>query len=154
RPITTTLLSSVHNRIANIMIVAAVGAFLAVCIAILYSVVSRAASKIEDELDNYIKRHFSYLQNLSHLSDLLVKFAVVASLIMGARPDWVAPFLLIFTADYLMQGRFFTLPLGTARALAVASLIGAGAMFYLENADVIWPLIWYFALTIWSVTHL
>lgn len=152
--ITRTMLANAHNRIAGIIIASTIGAFLALCLGIMYFVICKAAAKTQENLDSYIKRNFVYLQNLSHISDLAVKFTIIAALIIGGRPDWVAPFLLIFTADYLVQGRFFTLSLRLSQLLAMLTAAGAASMFYFGISEVLWPMLWYFFVTAVSVTQL
>lgn len=121
--------------------VACIAVTLLVCVATLYFLVWRASRATRDDLGLYIKRNFSYLQNLSTISDLFTKFVVIAMLIYFQHPELVAPFLFLFLADYLIQGRYFTLSVRIAMGLAMMNLLGACAQFALGNSQVLWPLI-------------
>lgn len=152
--ITRNLVSPQIGEHGNFLIALSIGAFLALCVSISYFTVSRAAKNVGDDLNNYIKRNFTYLKNLTHVSDLMVKFIVIGTLLHVGRANLIAPFLLIFTADYLLQGRFFSLPIRSSQILALFSFAGAGVMFILNIPEVLWPLIWFAVLTVLSIKRL
>jgi len=92
---------------------------------LLYFVIWRAARNSREEFNAYIVRNFRYARLLSYLSDLLLKFAAVALVMLAGHPDWIPPLLLAFTGDYLVQGRLFTLPTRSAVTLgAICIAIG------------------------------
>ena len=92
---------------------------------LLYLVIWRAARNSREEFNAYIVRNFRYARLLSYLSDLLLKFAAVALVMLAGHPDWIPPLLLAFTGDYLVQGRLFTLPTRSAVTLgAICIAIG------------------------------
>ncbi len=92
---------------------------------LLYFVIWRAARTSGEEFNAYIVRNFRYARLLSYLSDLLLKFAAVALVVLAGHPEWIPPLLLAFTGDYLVQGRLFTLPTRMAVILgAICILIG------------------------------
>ena len=92
---------------------------------LLYFVIWRAARNSREEFNAYIVRNFRYARLLSYLSDLLLKFAAVALVMLAGHPDWIPPLLLAFTGDYLVQGRLFTLPTRSAVILgAICIAIG------------------------------
>ena len=92
---------------------------------LLYFVIWRAARTSGEEFNAYIVRNFRYARLLSYLSDLLLKFAAVALVMLAGHPEWIPPLLLAFTGDYLVQGRLFTLPTRMAVILgAICILIG------------------------------
>jgi len=60
---------------------------------LLYFVIWRAARNSGEELNAYIIRNFRYARLLSYLSDLLLKFAAVALVMLAGRPEWIPPLL-------------------------------------------------------------
>lgn len=106
----------------------------------LYFVLWRAALHSGENVGSYITRNFRYVKNLSLISDLLMKFITVALLLLANRPEWVAPVLLAFTGDYLMQGRFFTFPTQTSVVLGLACVAGALAQFFSQSPSLLIPL--------------
>ncbi|HVK62409.1 MAG TPA: hypothetical protein VM432_12700 [Bdellovibrionales bacterium] len=152
--ITRALIQESTASIPRALILLSIGVFLALCIATMYFVVNRAAESTQDDFQNYIKRNFVYLQNLSHLSDLSIKFVVVAALLFVNKPEWIAPFLFLFTADYLLQGRFFVLSIRSSMLCAIACAVAAAIMFYANNGQVLWPLIGFDILTAVSIRRL
>lgn len=106
----------------------------------LYFVLWRAALHNGENISAYIARNFRYVKNLSLISDLLMKFIALALLLLANKPEWVAPVLLAFTGDYLLQGRFFTFPTKTAVALGVACVAAGLMQFFSQNASLLIPL--------------
>lgn len=106
----------------------------------LYFVLWRAALHSGENVSAYITRNFRYVKNLSLISDLLMKFITLALLLLANRPEWVAPVLLAFTGDYLLQGRFFTFPTRTSVVLGLACVAGALAQFFSQSPSLLIPL--------------
>lgn len=106
----------------------------------LYFVLWRAALHSGESVSAYITRNFRYVKNLSLVSDLLMKFITLALLLLADRSEWVAPVLLAFTGDYLLQGRFFTFPTRTSVVLGLACVAGAIAQFASQNPSLLIPL--------------
>lgn len=106
----------------------------------LYFVLWRAALHNGENVSAYIARNFRYVKNLSLISDLLMKFITLALLLLANKPEWVAPVLLAFTGDYLLQGRFFTFPTKTAVVLGVACVVAGLAQFFSQNPSLLIPL--------------
>lgn len=107
----------------------------------LYYVLWRAAKHNAEDMTAYITRNFAYVKNLSFISDLLIKFMTLALLMLAGHGEWIAPVLLAFTGDYLLQGRFFTLPTKSSIALGVICLALAVAQFLTNSATVLLPLV-------------
>lgn len=116
------------------------GIILIVLLFTLYFVLWRAALHNGENLGEYITRNFRYVRNLSLISDLLMKFITLALLLLANKPEWVAPVLLAFTGDYLLQGRFFTFPTKASSLLGIACLSAAIAQFFSHNPALIYPL--------------
>lgn len=106
----------------------------------LYFVLWRAALHNGENVSAYIARNFRYVKNLSLISDLMIKFITLALLLLANKPEWVAPVLLAFTGDYLLQGRFFTFPTKTAVILGVACVAASLAQFFSQNPSLLVPL--------------
>lgn len=106
----------------------------------LYFVLWRAALHSGESVSAYITRNFRYVKNLSLISDLMMKFITLALLLLANRPEWVAPVLLAFTGDYLLQGRFFTFPTRTSVVLGLACVTGALAQFFSQSPSLLIPL--------------
>jgi phage shock protein PspC (stress-responsive transcriptional regulator) len=106
----------------------------------LYFVLWRAALHSGETVSAYITRNFRYVKNLSLTSDLLMKFITLALLLLANRPEWVAPVLLAFTGDYLLQGRFFTFPTRTSVMLGLAGVAGGLAQFLSHSPSLLIPL--------------
>ena len=106
----------------------------------LYFVLWRAALHNGENIGAYITRNFRYVRNLSLISDLLMKFITLALLLLANKPEWVAPLLLAFTGDYLLQGRFFTLPTKASVVLGIVCLAAALVQFFSHSPTLLFPL--------------
>jgi hypothetical protein len=106
----------------------------------LYFVLWRAALHNGENVSAYITRNFRYVKNLSLISDLLMKFITIALLLLANRPEWVAPVLLAFTGDYLLQGRFFTFRTRISVVLGLACVAGGLAQFFGQSPSLLIPL--------------
>ena len=112
------------------MWIAMIGLCLFGLLVVFYFVLWRAASHSNEDMTTYIARNFRYAWNLSFVSDLLLKFFAMSLLILAGQAAWVAPLLLAFTGDFLLQGRFFTLPSKMSQILGVLCFAGAGVQFF------------------------
>lgn len=106
----------------------------------LYFILWRAALHSNESMGAYITRNFKYVKNLSLISDLLMKFITIALLLLAGKAAWVAPVLMAFTGDYLLQGRFFTLPTKTSVVLGVGCLAAAFGQFIMGSHALLFPL--------------
>ena len=106
----------------------------------LYFVLWRAALHNGEDMGSYITRNFKYVKNLSLISDLLMKFITLALLLLAGKAEWVAPVLMAFTGDYLLQGRFFTLPTKTSVVIGIGCLALAIAQFLSGSSALLLPL--------------
>lgn len=106
----------------------------------LYFVLWRAALHNGESIQSYITRNFKYVKNLSLISDLLMKFITISLLMLAGKAEWIAPVLMAFTGDYLLQGRFFTLPTKTSAVLGIGCLVAAFAQFASNSHALLMPL--------------
>ncbi len=110
-----------------------------------YAVVFYGAARQKKTVDVFTSRYFKYFRNASALSDIFVKFCCFAFVVLAGKPEWIAPLLLLFTGDVILQGRYFILSTLTSVAFALACFITAFAMFIEGYVSVGIPL-WGFAL--------
>jgi len=142
---------SLDLRLAGIGIVALM---LLGMITALYFVLWRAARHNGEEFGAYIARNFRYARHVSYLSDLLMKFVAVALVLLAGQSQWVAPLLMAFTGDYLLQGRLFTLPTKAAVALGVVCIGGALLQFLSHSDSLLIPLAVFSVISAFSVGRL
>ena len=131
--------------------VALTGIALVMC---LYFLTWRGAHHAEQGFAEYVARNFHYLKNLSFVSDLLVKFIPLSLLVLAGQSQWVAPLLSLYIADYLVQGRFFSIPTRMSLVLAVISFIVAASQYLAHSVQLLWPLLHFSAVTAVSVFFL
>lgn len=127
---------------ANLRIVGIVnlGLFLACLCYALYFIMIRAAKRENSSVEEYVAKHFFYLRNLALFSDLFLKFVIFSAFILAGKPQWISPLLLLFTADYLAQGRLFTFSVRSALLLALLCNALAFWLFYMEISQLSIPL--------------
>ena len=142
---------SLDLRLAGIGIVALM---LLGMITALYFVLWRAARHNGEEFGAYIARNFRYARHVSYLSDLLMKFVAVALVLLAGQSQWVAPLLMAFTGDYLLQGRLFTLPTKAAVALGAVCIGGALLQFLSHSDSLLIPLAVFSVISAFSIGRL
>lgn len=121
---------------------------------IAYFIVWRAARRSERDFSAFVARNVSYLRNMSLVSDLLIKFAVLCLLVLASKPQWVPPLLCLFVGDYLIQGKLFSLPLRASLLLGLGC-VGAGAgLFFGEQWLLLWPLLLFVVVDALSLVFL
>jgi hypothetical protein len=137
---TGTLISTRHFVELQTFGIGFMGFILAGLLITLYFILWRAARNSGEELNTYIGRNFRYIKNLSLMSDLLMKFITIALLLFAGKAEWIAPVLLVFTGDYLLQGRFFTFPTKASVVLGLACVAAGFAQFVLGVPSLFFPL--------------
>lgn len=152
--VTDIFLATQYEKDLQIYTVGCMAYALAVLLGLLYFILWRASKHASVNLDSYIVKNFSYLKNLSLFMDLLVKLSVTMLLLLAQKPQWMAPLFMLFTADYLIQGRFFNLPLRMSFGLGAACIIGAFVQFSQQSANFMWPIVTFGSITILSLTLL
>ena len=113
----------------------------------LYLVLWRAAQNSGEEFNTYIARNFRYARHLSYISDLLMKFVALSLILMVGQPQWIAPMLLAFTGDYLLQGRLFTLPIRVCVVLGVLCMAAGFIQFFSDSAELLVPFVVFILIT-------
>jgi len=120
----------------------------------LYFIVWRASRHSGQDFQDYLVRNFQYLRNLSLVSDLLTKLIPLSLLIVAGHPEWIAPLLCLYVADYLVQGRFFSMSTRVSLLLGVAALAVAVSQYLLHSPNLLWPLILFACATVVSLLFL
>ena len=115
--------------------------WLTVCFGVLAYAVSWIGARSEDEdYSVYLTKNFPYLDNFALISDLAIKYAAVALVIISAHPEYVAPLLMLFVGDYLFSGRIFVLPAPVAMTLGAGCFAAALTQYLCNSPAIIWPL--------------
>ncbi len=134
--------------------IASIAYLLILLVGLLYFVLWRAAGSIGLKLEEFIRKNFSYLKNMNLLSDLFVKFCFASALLLAQKPEWFAAMLVLFTADYLIQGRFFYFSVRTSYLLGITCIAFSATEFYLQLSSVLWPLVIFGGLSSLSLMQL
>ena len=150
---TTMMLISANNPELRLIGIIEVALALILLCTTLYFIVYRAAKESSREFHDYLAKNFIYLKNMSFLSDLFVKFTIFSLLIAAGKPAWVSPVLLLFIGDYLIQGRFFTLPTKEGLLLGIFCVAAASLQMVNGSALLIWPLLAFIAAGVASILH-
>jgi hypothetical protein len=132
----------------NSMVVRFIGLVIVVALFLTYFIVWRASKHDKKDIKSYLSNNFSYIQNLNFFSDLVIKYFILAVIIMTGNSVWLSPLLIAFTGDYLIQGRLFTLPLNASLILGLAFIALAAVLAYFQVFNLVW------ALSIFSITAL
>ena len=150
-PITASLYATHYSWTLRFMAIACMGTVLGIIIIAFFGISHRQARQDGQSLKDFNARYFSSISSISFLSDLFVKFIALTVAVLSGRGDWVAPLLVIFTGDYLLQGRFFLVQakIGTAccairKAISI-DLVHCAAIFDLAAGKLFWQLqfTWY-----------
>jgi len=152
--ITGSMLISKYFLRDSIIGLGQLGLVLLMLVVCVYFVVWRSSRHSEQEFSEYVAHNFRYLRSVSFLGDLLVKYLVLSLLVLAPRPEWIAPMLALFTGDYLIQGRFFNLPLKLSLFLGVACVLVAAGMYLKGIIFVFWPLLLFVAVNLISLALL
>ncbi len=148
--ITQRYLLAFQTQEVGIIAVVQIAIVLLLLIGLLYFIVWYQSRRAQESFEDYSARHFTYLRNLSFLSDLFVKFSAISLVIIAMRPDWVAPLLFVFTGDYLIQGRFFVFPVRTSLFLGTLCVLAGTIQCIFLPGTLVYPLISFLIITLLS----
>lgn len=98
------------------------------------------ARDVRQNVNSYAARYFSYFEHVKGLSDLTVKFAAFALIILAGKPEWIAPFLTLCLADLTFQRSLFSFSVRVSFCLGCATLAVSLAAFAYDVASVVLPL--------------
>lgn len=116
------------------------GVFLLVVVACCYGFLYLEAREQQQSFGVFTSKHFKFFSSLSLFSDLTLKYAVFFMLVFAMKPEWIAATLMLFTADFVLQGRFFVLP-ASVTLIAGATCLAIGiSMFIIPVTALVWPL--------------
>lgn len=151
---TSTMMISAHDTEIGLLGLAQVALVAVTLLMCLYFIVWRASRHSGQSFQDYLVRNFQYLRNLSLVSDLLTKLIPLSLLVLAGHPEWVAPLLSLYVADYLVQGRFFSMSTRVSLVLGVAALAVAVSQYLLHSANLLWPLAVFACATVVSLLFL
>ena len=117
-------------------------------------VVLRLASRETGDSGQFLTRNFSHLRRFSFAADLLVKYLIVAFLVLGRQPGYIAPLFSLFIADWLLQGRFFALPSRMAIPLGGIAVLTSAVQFYSGSSLIAVPALLFATAASASVSRL
>ncbi len=149
--LTTDVLASAGDAALQMSGIVSAGVVLLMFLAGGYGLVAFQARKQRQKYDEYTERYFTHFRNLSLFSDLFVKYAAFCAIILAGKPEWLAPALLLFTGDWVMQGRFFVLGARLSTLLGLACFAGALVMFLTGAGLMMIPLIVFLGINMFSL---
>jgi hypothetical protein len=151
---TAIMMISARDTEIGLLGLAQVGLVTVTLLMCFYFIVWRASRHSGQNFQDYLVRNFQYLRNLSLVSDLLTKLIPLSLLVLAGHPEWVAPLLSLYVADYLVQGRFFSMPVRVSLLLGVAALAVAVSQYLLHSPNLLWPLTVFACATVVSLLFL
>jgi len=151
---TKIMMLSVNDTESGMFGLAQVALTMLTLVICLYFLAWRAAHHSGQSLDDYLVRNFQYLNNLSIVSDLLVKFVPLSLLVLVGHAEFIPPLLSLYIADYLIQGRFFNLPTRPALLLGLVSVVVVFIQYQTKTVQLAWPLLHFSVVTAISVFYL
>ncbi len=149
--ITDFMMSSQNNPDIKIMGLMQVALLLPTVLLCLYFILWRAARKVDEPLTEFLAKHFKFLYSLGFVSDLAIKFVCLSLIVMSLHPEWVAPLLSLFIADFLIQGRLFNIGFRTALVLSLVCLTISALQFFNGSFSLLTPLILFGFVTLTSL---
>jgi len=92
-----------------------------------------------EKQERFIRRNFSYLHNSSFFADLFLKYSIFSAAIYAKSPQLAGPLFTMFIGDYLMQGRFFVLPMGISMLGGLGCVVIGFGCLILNLPYIIYP---------------
>jgi len=108
--ITRDFLASAHDEELRYKGLLSLVTALAILVFGIYWLAWRRSREAQQSLKRLLNKQLPGLRLESFLSDLVLKFAILSLLVLIRRPDLVNVALLVYSADYVLQGRFFRIP--------------------------------------------
>ncbi|MCJ8313880.1 MAG: hypothetical protein HRU38_17315 [Saccharospirillaceae bacterium] len=143
-----------QNTIFSLIDIALLGLLLSGLLLCMYFIIWRASKHNNESLTEFINRNFSYMNNLSFVSDLLIKFVAVSLVILSGHAQWITPLFVLFTGDYLLQKRFFTIGTKTSMVLGLICLCVSALMFFNEIFLLVYALFIFVVICLTSIFRL
>ena len=121
-------------------------------LAVALAISLRQSLKREGEsFDEHLFRSFKYLRRVAFASDVFVKFIALVVVVLAGRADWISPLLIIFTGDYLLQGRFFAFPLKWSLVLGLACMVFGVVYLIFLYGNLLYAFVLFLLLTLFSL---
>lgn len=145
----------VHSDLnAGFVLIATAAALLLAVACLAYGIIWHAARREQESFDEYLARNFASLRGIAFVSDLLIKFSGLSVAILAGRPDWVSPLLILYMGDYLLQGRFFMLPVAASLGLGFACELFALVYLLMLYGNLLWAVMTLAAITSCSLIYI
>ncbi|MGZ6398913.1 MAG: hypothetical protein ACXWQ0_15265 [Bdellovibrio sp.] len=154
RALSVVMLSSITDKDLGLWGLTQVAVSLPIIIMCIYFIAFRAARLSKQNFNDYLTTNFQYLRNTSLVSDLFTKFIPLSLLVLAGHSEWVAPILSLYIADYLIQGRYFNLPIRISFILGLLSVLAGIAQYVFNSAQLIWPLAHFSLVSALSISYL
>lgn len=151
---TVLMLASAEDRDIQIMGLTHTATLLFLLVFALYIVTFRASQSARSDVPTFLVRYFRHLSSVALLSDLVLKYFFFAALIVTGHPEWVAPLFTLFIADYLFQGRYFTLSSHLSLLLGALCIVAAVVQYSMSSSLLLIPLIVFTVVSVISLFHL
>lgn len=98
----------------------------------------------------FLEKNFNYLKRLNIGVDFCTKFIALSLVIAAGKIEYVAPLLLIFQFDILLQGKIFNFSFKQGSLLGLSALGIALWMLSANEASMMFPLAFFFAIALYS----
>lgn len=102
---------------------------LVLCIG-LFFILWRASKHAGTSFETFIQKNFNFMRNIDLLSDLLIKFCFISVLFLSDKTEWISALLVLFIADFLIQGKVFRFSLKFSYTLGIILLTTAFYQFH------------------------
>jgi len=98
----------------------------------------------------FLEKNFNYLKKLNIGVDFCTKFIALSLVIAAGKIEYVAPLLLIFQFDILLQGKIFNFTFKQGSIFGLSALAIALWMLSDNQASMMFPLAFFFAIALYS----
>lgn len=120
---------------------------------LMYAIAWFAWKKSELKFSAFLQKNFSYLAKLNVGIDFCTKFVALSLVIVSGKIEYVAPLLLVFQFDVLIQGKIFHLKLIQGIGLGFLALGLAFWMLWAHESSVAYPLAFFAASVMLSTLN-
>lgn len=152
--ITEVVIDAAHDTEMAMLGLGSVLVLLAMILICFYYLVWNASAENGQTLSDFIEVNFRYLKNLSLVSDLLLKFFIAGLFVLNGQGQVIPVLCVLFIADYLIQGRYFSLPLKSSLMTGIICVIAAAAAYLLKWNNFFIPLGIFAIVSLASIAYL
>lgn len=109
------------------------------------------ARETESSMGRILGRQFKFLKLESFLPDLFLKSYIVSLVFLANQPQLLGVLLMAFTADYVLQGRFFYMKMPIKVLIGSSIYIAAIAMLMNASTSLTLPLLVFSSVSMCSL---